>query len=113
MFRVRRKKALFHRARNPSRLSLVALIEIEKLFVQHGKKPFDFSYENIHFSGILLYNLFLYLKKTDLSDLANLSKDEIILWKQLKGKQRKGFDFDRQRVIGNFIVDFYVDDTYK
>ncbi|MCL2540405.1 MAG: endonuclease domain-containing protein [Firmicutes bacterium] len=35
----------------------------------------------------------------------NLS--EVLLWLQLKNKQFKGLDFDRQRVIGNYIVDFY------
>ena len=32
---------------------------------------------------------------------------EVLLWKQLKGRQLCGLDFDRQRIIGNFIVDFY------
>ena len=32
---------------------------------------------------------------------------EILLWKQLKNKQFMGLDFDRQRIIGNLIVDFY------
>jgi len=29
------------------------------------------------------------------------------LWKYLKGKQMLGYDFDRQRPINHFIVDFY------
>ena len=33
-----------------------------------------------------------------------------MLWKYLKGKQMLGFDFDRQRPIGNYIVDFYCKD---
>jgi very-short-patch-repair endonuclease len=32
---------------------------------------------------------------------------EILLWNYLKGKQMQGYDFDRQRPIDNFIVDFY------
>ena len=32
---------------------------------------------------------------------------EILLWKQLKGKQLCGYDFDRQRPVGRRIVDFY------
>jgi very-short-patch-repair endonuclease len=32
---------------------------------------------------------------------------EVLLWKQLKNKQFKGYDFDRQKIIGNYIVDFY------
>ncbi|MCU0445354.1 MAG: endonuclease domain-containing protein [Microscillaceae bacterium] len=32
---------------------------------------------------------------------------EILLWKHLKGKQMLGYDFDRQKTIDNFIVDFF------
>lgn len=32
---------------------------------------------------------------------------EVILWKYLKGKQRMGIDFNRQKPIGNYIIDFY------
>jgi len=32
---------------------------------------------------------------------------EVTLWKHLKGKQMCGYDFDRQRPIDRFIVDFY------
>jgi very-short-patch-repair endonuclease len=35
---------------------------------------------------------------------------EILLWSYLKGKQMRGYDFDRQRPIDNFIVDFYCKD---
>lgn len=35
----------------------------------------------------------------------NLS--EILLWNQLKKKQFFGLDFDRQKIIGNYIADFY------
>jgi len=35
---------------------------------------------------------------------------EAILWKELKGKQMMGFNFDRQRPIDNYIVDFYCKD---
>jgi very-short-patch-repair endonuclease len=33
-----------------------------------------------------------------------------MLWNYLKGEQMKGFDFDRQRPIDNYIVDFYCKD---
>ena len=29
------------------------------------------------------------------------------MWQQLKGKQFRGYDFHRQKPIGNFIVDLY------
>jgi very-short-patch-repair endonuclease len=35
----------------------------------------------------------------------NLS--EVLLWLRLKKGQINGWDFDRQKIIGNFIVDFY------
>ena len=35
---------------------------------------------------------------------------EKILWDELKGKKMMGFDFDRQRPIDNYIVDFYCKD---
>lgn len=35
----------------------------------------------------------------------NLS--EVLLWNQLKQGQLMGLDFDRQKIIGNYIVDFY------
>jgi very-short-patch-repair endonuclease len=37
----------------------------------------------------------------------NSTLGEIILWKRLRGKQMLGFDFHRQKPIGQFIVDFY------
>ena len=32
---------------------------------------------------------------------------EALLWNELKRKQFQGLDFDRQKVIGNYIVDFF------
>ncbi len=32
---------------------------------------------------------------------------EALLWNQLKKKQLNGLDFDRQKIIGNYIVDFF------
>lgn len=40
-----------------------------------------------------------------LRQAGNLS--EVLLWNQLKKGQFKGLDFDRQKIIGNYIVDFY------
>ncbi|MFY8129354.1 MAG: endonuclease domain-containing protein [Chitinophagaceae bacterium] len=33
---------------------------------------------------------------------------EVLFWKQVRNKSFYQIDFDRQRVIGNYIVDFYV-----
>ena len=32
---------------------------------------------------------------------------EVLLWQQLNKKKFKDYDFDRQKIIGNYIVDFY------
>lgn len=37
----------------------------------------------------------------------NMTVGETILWHHLKGKRMQGYDFDRQRPIDQFIVDFY------
>lgn len=37
----------------------------------------------------------------------NMTLSEVLLWNELKQKKMLGFDFDRQRPIGNYIVDFY------
>ena len=33
---------------------------------------------------------------------------EVVFWNQVRAKQFHNIDFDRQRIIGNYIVDFYV-----
>ncbi|GAA5083060.1 DUF559 domain-containing protein [Chryseobacterium ginsengisoli] len=33
---------------------------------------------------------------------------EVIFWKQVRAGKFHNIDFDRQRIIGNYIVDFYV-----
>ena len=33
---------------------------------------------------------------------------EVLFWKQVRAKEFYSIDFDRQRIIGNYIVDFYV-----
>ena len=48
----------------------------------------------------------------DLKSLAkelrkNMTLSEVLLWNELRKKQMLGYDFDRQRPIDNFIVDFY------
>jgi hypothetical protein len=32
---------------------------------------------------------------------------EVLLWNKLKNNQLRGLDFDRQKIIGNYVVDFY------
>lgn len=33
---------------------------------------------------------------------------EVLFWKQVRARTFHNIDFDRQRIIGNYIVDFYV-----
>jgi very-short-patch-repair endonuclease len=37
----------------------------------------------------------------------NMTPGEVILWQHLKKRQMYGYDFDRQRPIDRYIVDFY------
>lgn len=36
-----------------------------------------------------------------------MTRSEILLWNQLKGKQVLGYDFHRQKPIDEFVVDFF------
>jgi very-short-patch-repair endonuclease len=37
----------------------------------------------------------------------NSTLSEVLLWQYLKGKQMFGYDFDRQKPVDNYIVDFF------
>jgi type I site-specific restriction-modification system R (restriction) subunit/very-short-patch-repair endonuclease len=53
----------------------------------------------------LPYNPNLKKRARELRQAGNLS--EVLFWNEVKNKQFKGYDFDRQKIIGNYIVDFY------
>ena len=53
----------------------------------------------------LPYNSKLKQRAKELRRACNLS--EVLLWNQLKRGQFNGLDFDRQKIIGHYIVDFY------
>lgn len=53
----------------------------------------------------LPYNPAIKERAKELRRAGNLA--EVLLWNQLKRKQFFGLDFDRQKIIGNYIVDFY------
>ena len=55
--------------------------------------------------NILSYNPILKDLARDLRNNSTLS--EVLLWKYLKGGQMLGYDFDRQKPVDNFIVDFF------
>ena len=52
----------------------------------------------------LPYNPKLKERAKELRQAGNVS--EVLFWNQVKNKQFKGFDFDRQKIVGNYIVDF-------
>ena len=47
------------------------------------------------------------LKKLARQLRRNSTLGEVLLWNQLKRKQMMGYDFHRQKPIGEYIVDFY------
>lgn len=53
----------------------------------------------------LPFNPNLKERARELRKAGNLS--EVLFWNQVKNKQFKGYDFDRQKIIGNYIVDFF------
>lgn len=50
------------------------------------------------------------LKPLALKLRKNMTLSVVLLWNEIKQKKMKGYDFDRQRPIDNFIVDFYCKD---
>ena len=54
---------------------------------------------------MLPYNPNLKEKARELRKAGNLS--EVLLWDKLKKGQMLGFDFTRQQIIGNYIVDYH------
>lgn len=57
---------------------------------------------------IILYNP--KLKELARKLRQNMTFSEVKLWNELKNGQLLGYDFDRQRPIGNYIVDFFCKD---
>ncbi len=53
----------------------------------------------------LPFNPELKERAKELRKAGNLS--EVLFWQQVKNKKFKSLDFDRQKIIGNYIVDFY------
>lgn len=53
----------------------------------------------------LPFNSKLKQRAKELRKAGNLA--EVLFWQQVKNKKFIGLDFDRQKIIGNYIVDFY------
>lgn len=54
---------------------------------------------------MLPYNKGLLLRSRELR--SNMTDAERALWSRLRRKQLNGYQFYRQKIIGNYIVDFY------
>jgi very-short-patch-repair endonuclease len=65
--------------------------------VGRGKGGFEKS--------MLHYNKNLKLYSRELRK--NMTDAEKLLWYKIRGRQLKGYQFYRQKIIGNYIVDFY------
>jgi type I site-specific restriction-modification system R (restriction) subunit/very-short-patch-repair endonuclease len=63
-------------------------------FTRDSKKYFD-----------LPFNPDLKERAKELRKAGNLA--EVLFWQQVHQKKFKGYDFDRQKIVGNYIVDFY------
>ena len=55
--------------------------------------------------SMLHYNKNLKLYSRELRK--NMTDAEKLLWYKIRGRQLKGYQFYRQKIIGNYIVDFY------
>lgn len=69
--------------------------------------PFRKGVSRLRRDGVLElpYNANLKEKARALRKAGNLS--EVLLWNKMKKKQILGFDFTRQQIIGDYIVDFH------
>ena len=69
--------------------------------------PFQKGWQSEGLTGYskLPYNPKLKERARELRKAGNLS--EVLLWNELKQKKMLGFDFTRQQIIGNYIVDFH------
>ncbi|HOK10602.1 MAG TPA: DUF559 domain-containing protein, partial [Candidatus Hydrogenedens sp.] len=56
----------------------------------------------------LPYNSDLKERARELRKAGNLS--EVLFWKRVRNRQFMNLDFDRQKIIGNYIVDFFIKD---
>ena len=67
--------------------------------------PLEKGGEGGFFNKMLPYNK--KLKKYSQQLRKNMTDAEQLLWSKIKSKQLKGFQFYRQKIIGNYIADFY------
>ncbi|WP_312763909.1 endonuclease domain-containing protein [Epilithonimonas sp.] len=68
-----------------------------------------------HIYGVVIYSNFVedlpynpHLKRLTREKRKLGILSEVLFWKQVRNRTFHQIDFDRQRIIGNYIVDFYV-----
>jgi len=68
-----------------------------------------------HIDGVVIYRNFVenlpynpHLKRLTREKRKSGILSEVLFWKQVRNRTFHNIDFDRQRIIGNYIVDFYV-----
>ncbi len=83
--------------------------KINKL-IEDNDKPFNFAEDEINFSGILEYNLFLYLKKSTIHDL---SANEFLLWRQQLASLYTGYHAVKKCVESFGITHILMYDQYS
>ncbi len=66
-------------------------------------------HRNTRYYKSLPYNPMLRDRARELRKAGNIA--EVLLWRQLKKGQVNGWDFDRQKIIGSYIVDFFCADN--
>lgn len=59
---------------------------------------------------IIAYNPALKNRARQLRSRCTLS--EVLLWKRLRGRQMRGYDFHRQKPVSDYIVDFYCNELF-
>jgi Uncharacterized protein conserved in bacteria len=80
------------------------VITLDRIF---ANSPLQKGWQSEGLTGYskLPYNPKLKERARELRKAGNLS--EVLLWNELKQKKMLGFDFTRQQIIGNYIVDFH------
>lgn len=80
--------------------------EGNKMQMQNSKKDKLWNPKSLYPYWEIPKNKLLKDGARELRKAGNLS--EVIFWQTFKNKKKLGFDIDRQVIIGNYIVDFFI-----
>ena len=76
-----------------------------KVLLYINSSEFEVVMRNLNNYKSLPFNPKLRERAKELRKSRNLC--EVLLWQQINKRKFRDFDFDRQKIIGNYIVDFY------